>query len=95
MYSKNRSSETKNGLFYKQGAPHTDSLAAPAYQCSVQYFTFGQYVQGSIHPYSSASNQTKKYASTTNPRALKFDWSGKLEDVWRQNLSMHLSLRSR
>ena len=28
-------SETKNGLFYKQGAPHTDSLAAPAYQCSV------------------------------------------------------------
>ena len=43
MYSKNRSSETKNGLFYKQGAPHTDSLAAPAYQCSVQYFTFGQY----------------------------------------------------
>ena len=66
-----RSSETKNGLFYKQGAPHTDSLAAPAYQCSVQYFTFGQYFYGPIHPNSSASNQTKIYAATTNSQAFE------------------------
>ena len=66
MYSKNRSSETKNGLFYKQGAPHTDSLAARAYRCSVQYFTFG--FHNSVHPNSRTSDQTKIYASTTNPR---------------------------
>ena len=47
-------------LFYKQGAPHTGSLAAPACQCSVQTSTFFR-MGPEPHINNSSTKQNKNF----------------------------------
>ena len=50
--------EIKNWLaFSKQGAPHNDSLAAHAYHCSVQFFTFWECVQWCARKFKYIQNK--------------------------------------
>ena len=76
----NPCSEMKNGLFYKQQAPHmcTDSLAAPADQFSVQYFTFGQLL---LFHGSTTSKFKYMYVQSNQKKASK-----PIHKIWNLNL---------